>query len=142
LLAEGLRHPWPRGYDADGICAALHAMAGRPADPPVLEAGLRLEAEITALTGERSADAELARLRRPDGDLDQIRDRAAVLEQQRHWLMARLDKKEAELGKRTAELAAAKEQLSTAKRKLRATRASASFKLGRALTWPARRLLR
>lgn len=139
LLAEGRRHPWPRDHDADRLCAALHAMAGRPADPAILEAGLRLEAEITALTEERPVAGELVRLRRPDGDLERVRDRAAVLEQQRHWLMTRLDKKEAELAKRTAELATAKEQLKAAKAKARALRGSASYKIGRVVTWPLRR---
>jgi len=139
LLAEGRRHPWPRGYGADAICGALHAMAARPADPATLEAGLRLEAEITALTGSVPIDENLVHLRRPDGDLKQARDRAAVLEEQRRWLMKRLDKTEANLRKRSADLATTRDQLNATKSTLRAVRRSTSFKLGRALTRPFRR---
>jgi len=147
LLEAGGRHPWPRGYDAERICRVLHAMARVPGDAATLEAGLRLEAEICSSTEGVPLEAVLERLRRPGRGaeapaLAQAVDRAAVLEEQRRWLLARLEQREAALAKRERELAAVQAKLATVRDRLRAVRGSTTFRAGRAVTWPARRALR
>ncbi|WP_051713038.1 class I SAM-dependent methyltransferase [Spirillospora albida] len=57
MLQSGQRHPWPASMSPDDICTTLHAMAGRPAGRPLLDAGLLLEAEVAAsMTGRPVAD--------------------------------------------------------------------------------------
>jgi hypothetical protein len=48
MLAGGHRNPWPSTLDLDGIAIVLMSMTGQSCDRALLQASVRLEAELTA----------------------------------------------------------------------------------------------
>jgi hypothetical protein len=148
LVTGGHRHPWPSTLDLDGIAATLLAMAGYPGDRGLLGGAVLLEAELAAAreglpaVGEARLIAELTQGAPPSplshrDALRAVRRLAAGLRQERgraDWLDARLHDAEAvaDRGKKL-EAECARRQA-----ELRAVRRSASFRLGRMITFPVR----
>jgi hypothetical protein len=148
LMAGGHRHPWPTTLDCDGITITLLAMCGYPGDRGLLGAAVLLEAELTAAR-EGLPGPDEARLigdltqgvpRRPLSHRDALRAVRRLTEEARQergradWLDARLRDAETaiEHGKQL-EVECARRQA-----QLRAIRRSASFRLGRLITFPVR----
>ncbi|MFG2002617.1 hypothetical protein ACGFNU_26010 [Spirillospora sp. NPDC048911] len=151
VLATGAHsHPWPPTLTVHDLTDLLHVMAGRPADARLRGVAIQLEAEIGAAQAglpasarDRLANAlacgEVAVAAAPMGHRELLsahRELTAGLRAVRSragWAERQLARKDKELAKQQVKIAKLEANLVS-------VRGSVSYRAGRVLTAPARRL--
>lgn len=145
LLAAGLEHPWAPDTSPDVLTSTLASMMAVDVDQRLLQQVARLEAEIDAVLkgGDSVAESESYARNLAAGGSQFLAQSGAArgyresllvslrLEQELYGRSEKVDWLEATLGARDV-------RLRNVERELSKVRASVSFRIGHAVTWPAR----
>lgn len=143
LLATGQRHPWPNNLDIDGVCVTLHAMCGYPANGPIREVGVTLEAEIVSLQQGRPVAKVLEHVLRGVPAYGRrelvtvnarLTDQLTMLHERCTWSDGKLAAKEAQVRKLQEQVG----RLRKVNRRLKQLQRSTSFRVGKMVTAPLR----
>jgi len=148
LLRSGAEHPWAPDVNPDRLTQTLAAMAGVDVSAKAIDQVARLEAEIEVVLGGGDAVSEsVAYAQNLDAGRSQFSSQSGASRGYREALAVSGRLAQA-LGDRSDQVEwlqltvrARDRQLGDLERRQESLRESVSFKIGRALTWPARSLV-
>lgn len=147
LLRSGAEHPWAPDINPDRLTGTLAAMAGVELTPQTIDSVARTEAEIDlAVSGGTEVTESLAYARNLDIGRSQFVSQSGPARAYRESLTLSgrlaqtLDDRESQVTWLQLTVRARDRQVGDLERQQASLRDSASFKIGRFFTWPARTL--
>lgn len=148
LLRSGAEHPWAPDINPDRLSKTLAAMAAVEVTPQAIDVVARIEAEVElAVNGGDAVTESLAYACNLDVGRSQFVSQSGPTRAYREALALSgklaqtLDDRESQVEWLQLTLGARDRQLGDLERQQNALRGSASFKVGRFLTWPARSVI-